>query len=200
MKVAFSKKIKKRYLRPKRPKRPLIFWTKRLPKSLKVLYFFGVCLDRQTVRLAQSELQNDTWRRRREGDERWLTNPRPETADHDAPEPRKKGSGFDWRCFTFTFWSSFKWFFWELFFRWEVFVTFFWNRKGKRVLVLRETTCMHLIGVFLLNYSCSSGQIIWSFRTFWGLSLWDLMCSPFPSPKIPWTDPCWCIAWLVVLI
>lgn len=110
------KKIKKRYL-VKRPKRPLVC-TKRLPNSLKVLYFFGV----YTVKLsafhlpprffvgfyatlvAQSELQNDTWRRWREGDERWLTNLGPK-----RPTRRgscEKRSWFDWRCFTFTFWSS----------------------------------------------------------------------------------------------
>lgn len=50
--------------------------------------FFG-CPHRQT----QSELQNDTRRRRREGDERWLTNKRPRNGRPRRARAAKKGVG-----------------------------------------------------------------------------------------------------------
>lgn len=62
VKVAFSKKIKKGYL-VKRPKRPLIFWTKRLPKSLKVLYFFWVSTPSNPVRAPKRHPTTTAWRR-----------------------------------------------------------------------------------------------------------------------------------------
>lgn len=115
VKVAFSKKIKKGYL-VKRPKRPLIFWTKRLPKSLKVLYFFWVSTPSNPVR-APKRHPTTAWRRWKVTDQQTA----PKSAElHDAgAAPRKKGSGFDWRCFTFTFWSSLH----------DFFGSFFWGEK-----------------------------------------------------------------------
>ena len=153
VKVAFSKKIKKGYL-VKRPKRPLIFWTKRLPKSLKVLYFFWVSTPSNPVRAPKRHPTTTAWRR-------WKVTDQPSARNrpfHDAgPEPRKKGSGFDWRCFTFTFWSSLHDFFREFFFSGQWWVL---NLSGSTYFV-KET--WHLGGIYMRVVSPNPPFIDWFF-------------------------------------